>query len=443
MTVSSISTQFKIALGPALSKFHIISPELPSSKEQVPMFITTAVLILALDLILSTLSISMSKFWSNNKDLSTTQFGTHKTGNSTMHQLVQQTFHPTCFIFNPGWRLHVDTIIWVHLWPYASIPPSMQTPSNAYLHTPAMSSSSCVSTPAPALSICDSEISKLLPSSHPSHNPAHTATLSSHAACSSHICLGPSHCSCQHWYQFVLMNFYTKYQCIWYCSDTLHLLEWKNHMFPAKQDLTASPTSPMSLAFDSLPSSTPGLFSFGSIPCTEWATAGSTAISTVYLRYECDASPTITKGVCHLPDTLQTAVLLPLASQQTLSLQPPPHAQPPWPSHMDSSLHLRTGLISRMQPNWRSAWASLTHLAFQWVSMRYTKSIARVFMHFQKVCSCIGVMISDLAVFNFISYYTTCPIGCHLHGWHLFTYYSSWQSHDSTCPFITGPHHHS
>ena len=344
--------------------------------------------------------------------------------------------------FQP-WRLHVDTIIWVHLWPYASIPPSMQTPSNAYLHTPAMSSSSCVSTPAPALSICDSEISKLLPSSHPSHNPAHTATLSSHAACSSHICLGPSHCSCQHWYQFVLMNFYTKYQCIWYCSDTLHLLEWKNHMLPAKQDLTASPTSPMSLAFNSLPSSTPGLFSFGSIPCTEWATAGSTAISTVYLRYECDASPTITKGVCHLPDTLQTAVLLPLASQQTLSLQPPPHAQPPWPSHMDSSLHLRTGLISRMQPNWRSAWASLTHLAFQWVSMRYTKSIARVFMHFQKVCSCIGVMISDLAVFNFISYYTTCPIRCHLHGWHLFTYYSSWQSHDSTCPFITGPHHHS
>ena len=41
----------------------------------------------------------------------------------------------------------------------------MQTPSSAYLHTPASSSSSCVSTPAPALSICDSKILKQLPSS--------------------------------------------------------------------------------------------------------------------------------------------------------------------------------------------------------------------------------------------------------------------------------------
>jgi hypothetical protein len=44
--------------------------------------------------------------------------------------------------------------------PYASIqPPSMRTPSSAYLHTPA---SSTVSTPAPALhnSICESEPSK-------------------------------------------------------------------------------------------------------------------------------------------------------------------------------------------------------------------------------------------------------------------------------------------
>jgi len=49
--------------------------------------------------------------------------------------------------------------------PYASIQPSsMRTPSGAYLHTPA-SSSSTVSTPAPALhsSICESDLTKPLP----------------------------------------------------------------------------------------------------------------------------------------------------------------------------------------------------------------------------------------------------------------------------------------
>ncbi|KAI0302524.1 hypothetical protein BC826DRAFT_984817 [Russula brevipes] len=57
--------------------------------------------------------------------------------------------------------------------PYASIQPSsMRTPSSAYLHTPA-SSSSTVSTPAPALpnSICESDLSKPLP-------PARSHTLS-------------------------------------------------------------------------------------------------------------------------------------------------------------------------------------------------------------------------------------------------------------------------
>ena len=49
--------------------------------------------------------------------------------------------------------------------PYASIQPSsMRTPSGAYMHTPA-SSSSIVSTPAPALhaSICESDLTKPLP----------------------------------------------------------------------------------------------------------------------------------------------------------------------------------------------------------------------------------------------------------------------------------------
>ncbi len=52
--------------------------------------------------------------------------------------------------------------------PYASIPPSMRTPSSAYLHTPASSSSSStVSTPAPALhhSICEPDNTKPLPPS--------------------------------------------------------------------------------------------------------------------------------------------------------------------------------------------------------------------------------------------------------------------------------------
>src|ERR1700761_9538065 len=45
--------------------------------------------------------------------------------------------------------------------PYASIPPSMRTPSSAYLHTPSSSSSSTVSTPAPLHhSICDPDNSK-------------------------------------------------------------------------------------------------------------------------------------------------------------------------------------------------------------------------------------------------------------------------------------------
>lgn len=57
--------------------------------------------------------------------------------------------------------------------PYASIPPSMRTPSSAYLHTPASSSSS-VSTPAPALhSICEPDNSKPLPPSR-----SNTLTLS-------------------------------------------------------------------------------------------------------------------------------------------------------------------------------------------------------------------------------------------------------------------------
>jgi len=53
--------------------------------------------------------------------------------------------------------------------PYASIQtPSVRTPSSAYLHTPA-SSSSTVSTPAPALhsSICESDLSKPLPPTRP------------------------------------------------------------------------------------------------------------------------------------------------------------------------------------------------------------------------------------------------------------------------------------
>ena len=57
--------------------------------------------------------------------------------------------------------------------PYASIQPSsMRTPSSAYLHTPA-SSSSTVSTPAPALhnSICESDLSKPLP---PARSSSHT-----------------------------------------------------------------------------------------------------------------------------------------------------------------------------------------------------------------------------------------------------------------------------
>jgi hypothetical protein len=50
--------------------------------------------------------------------------------------------------------------------PYASIQPSMRTPSSAHLHTPASSSSSCVSTPAPVHhSICDPDIPKPLPPS--------------------------------------------------------------------------------------------------------------------------------------------------------------------------------------------------------------------------------------------------------------------------------------
>jgi hypothetical protein len=50
--------------------------------------------------------------------------------------------------------------------PYASIQPSMRTPSSAYLDTPVSSSSSSVSTPAPALhhSICDPDTKPLLPS---------------------------------------------------------------------------------------------------------------------------------------------------------------------------------------------------------------------------------------------------------------------------------------
>jgi len=50
--------------------------------------------------------------------------------------------------------------------PYASIPPSMRTPSSAYLHTPSSSSSSSVSTPAPLThSICDPDNSKPIPPS--------------------------------------------------------------------------------------------------------------------------------------------------------------------------------------------------------------------------------------------------------------------------------------
>jgi len=50
--------------------------------------------------------------------------------------------------------------------PYAAIPPSMRTPSSACLHTPSSSSSSNVSTPAPALhnSICEPDNAKPLPS---------------------------------------------------------------------------------------------------------------------------------------------------------------------------------------------------------------------------------------------------------------------------------------
>ena len=58
---------------------------------------------------------------------------------------------------------------------------------------------------------------------------------------------------------------------------------------------------------------------------------------------------------------------------------------------------------------------------------------------------CGVVTISDLAIFNiflFLYYDTTWLLRCHLRGWHLFTYDSSrWQSHDSTCLLLIGPHH--
>ena len=57
---------------------------------------------------------------------------------------------------------------------------------------------------------------------------------------------------------------------------------------------------------------------------------------------------------------------------------------------------------------------------------------------------CPVVTISDLALFNFSFYYTTWLLRCHLHGRHLVTYdLSRWQSHDSTCLLLIGPHHHS
>ena len=91
--IDSVSSPFKI-------NSVLVSSVLLSLKEQVPTFITTAVLLVsAFIIILSTISTHLCKSWSNNEDHSTNQNGTLNSGNSAMHQLVHQTFHPGCFKF--------------------------------------------------------------------------------------------------------------------------------------------------------------------------------------------------------------------------------------------------------------------------------------------------------------------------------------------------------
>ena len=75
------------------------------------------------------------------------------------------------------------------------------------------------------------------------------------------------------------------------------------------------------------------------------------------------------------------------------------------------------------------------------VKKKVSSGLAPLLEHFLRALS---VTISDLAIFNFSFYYTTWLLRCHLHGWHLSTYDSSrWQSHDSTCFLLIGPHHYS
>ena len=95
--INLVSFLFEITSTPAP-----VLPARPSSKKQVPSFVTVAALVSALIHIVSIISAYARKFLSNNEDFGTDQNGTLDSGNSVMHRLAQQTARHARFVFDPG-----------------------------------------------------------------------------------------------------------------------------------------------------------------------------------------------------------------------------------------------------------------------------------------------------------------------------------------------------